>query len=217
MADASFLAWPFFEDRHRALAGELESWCAANLPVEHGDVDAACRRLVAMLGEAGWLAHTAPELDVRSLALIRETLARHDALADFAFAMQGLGTGAITLYGSAEQRAWLERTREGGRSPPSRSPSRARARTSRRWRRRRRRTATAWVLEGEKTWISNGGIADLYTVFARTGEAAGARGLSAFLVPADSHGLVVAERLQTIAPHPLARLRFEGLRLPARR
>jgi acyl-CoA dehydrogenase len=213
--DRSFLAWPFLEDRHRALADALEAWCAAHLPVDHGDTDAACRGLVRALGQAGWLAHTAPDLDVRTLALIRETLARHDGLADFAFAMQGLGAGAITLFGSPEQRAWLDRTRAGETiaafaltEPRSGSDVAALETTA-------TRDGEGWRLDGEKTWISNGGIADLYTVFARTGEAPGARGLSAFLVPADTPGLVIAERLETIAPHPLARLRFEGLRLPA--
>lgn len=219
MADASFLAWPFFEDRHRALAAALEAWCEENLPVEHGDVDAACRDLVRRLGQGGWLMHTATETggapDVRTLCVVRETLARHDALADFAFAMQGLGAGAITLFGSAEQRRWLERTRRGEAiaafaltEPASGSDVAAIAMTA-------ARDAEGFVLNGEKTWISNGGIADFYCVFARTGEAPGARGLSAFIVPADTPGLEVAERLEVIAPHPLARLRFRDLRLPA--
>jgi acyl-CoA dehydrogenase len=213
--DRSFLAWPFFEERHRRFADDLEAWCAANLPVDHADTDAACRALVARLGAAGWLRLTAPDLDVRTLSIARETLARHDGLADFAFAMQGLGTGAITLFGNPEQRAWLDRTRAGGAiaafaltEPRSGSDVAAMETTA-------TGDGEAWVLDGEKTWISNGGIADLYTVFARTGEGPGARGLSAFLVPADTPGLVVAERLETIAPHPLARLRFEGTRLPA--
>jgi acyl-CoA dehydrogenase len=213
--DRSFLHWPFFEDRHRALADELEAWCAARPPVDHSDTDAACRALVRDLGEAGWLRHTGPELDVRSLSLIRETLARHDGLADFAFAMQGLGMGAVTLFGSPEQRAHLEATRAGRAiaafaltEPRSGSDVAALETTA-------TRDDDAWILDGEKTWISNGGIADLYTVFARTGEGPGARGLSAFLVPADTPGLTIAERLETIAPHPLARLRFEGCRLPA--
>jgi acyl-CoA dehydrogenase len=214
MADGSFLSWPFFEDRHRDLAARLEDWCTANLPVDHGDVDAACRGLVAALGRDGWLAHTAPDLDVRTLALIRETLARHDGLADFAFAMQGLGAGAITLFGTAEQRQWLERTRSGAAIAAfaltePRSGSDVAAMET-----RAVRDGDGWVLNGEKTWISNGGIADLYCVFARTGESPGARGLSAFVVPGDVPGLRVAERLETIAPHPLARLAFEDLRLP---
>jgi acyl-CoA dehydrogenase len=214
MADRTFLSWPFFEERHRDLAAGLEDWCAANLPVDHGDVDAACRGLVRALGRDGWLKHTAPDLDVRTLALIRETLARHDGLADFAFAMQGLGAGAITLFGTAEQREWLGRTRAGDAiaafalTEPRSGSDVAAMETS------AARDGDGWVLNGEKTWISNGGIADLYCVFARTGEAPGARGLSAFVVPGDAPGLRVVERLETIAPHPLARLAFEDLRLP---
>ena len=218
MADASFLSWPFFEDRHRALATELEAWCAAHLPVDHGDVDAACQKLVAALGAGGWLrnsgASTGERLDVRTLCLIRETLARHDALADFAFAMQGLGMGAVSLFGTKEQRAWLDRTRAGTAisgfaltEPASGSDVAATATSA-------NRVQDGWVLNGEKTWISNGGIADLYVIFARTGEAPGARGLSAFLMPADVAGLSVEERLEVIAPHPLARLALRDVRLP---
>ncbi|HSF63883.1 MAG TPA: acyl-CoA dehydrogenase family protein [Paracoccaceae bacterium] len=218
MSDRSFLDWPFFEDRHRDLSARLEVWCAAHLPVDHGDVDAACRGLVASLGAAGWLRPTGagPEerLDVRTLALIRETLARHDGLADFALAMQGLGMGAVSLFGTPEQREWLARTRAGGAiaafaltEPGSGSDVAATATTA-------RRVPGGWQLDGEKTWISNGGIADVYVVFARTGGAPGARGLSAFLMPADVPGLTVAERLEVIAPHPLARLRLDGVILP---
>ncbi len=221
MADKSFLDWPFFEDRHRHLAGELEDWCADNLPVDHGDVDAACRALVARLGEDGWLKHSAIEpdgtgrLDVRSLCLIRETLARHDGLADFAFAMQGLGTGALSLYGSAEQRQWLAKTRAGEALPafalsePRSGSDVAHIEMT------AVRDGDDYVLDGEKTWISNGGIADIYCVFARTGEAPGARGLSAFLVEAETPGLEIAERLEVMAPHPLARLAFNSVRVPA--
>ena len=214
MADRTFLSWPFFEERHRDLAARLENWCAANLPVDHADVDEACRGLVRALGRDGWLKHTAPDLDVRTLALIRETLARHDGLADFAFAMQGLGAGAITLFGTAVQREWLDRTRAGeaiaafALTEPRSGSDVAAIETS------ATRDGDGWVLNGEKTWISNGGIADLHCVFARTGEAPGARGLSAFIVPGDAPGLRVVERLETIAPHPLARLAFEDLRLP---
>ncbi len=217
MPDTSFLAWPFFEDRHRRLAAQLDVWCAANLPVEHGDVDAACRDLVVRLGTGGWLRHSATDAgvpDVRTLCLIRETLARHDALADFAFAMQGLGAGAITLFGSPEQRRWLDRTRAGAAiaafaltEPASGSDVAAIAMTA-------EQDGAGYVLNGEKTWISNGGIADLYCVFARTGEAPGARGLSAFVVPADTSGLAVVERLEAISPHPLARLAFRDVALP---
>lgn len=224
MADRSFLNWPFLEDRHRALAEALEAWARSNLDrLDHADTDATCRNLVARLGADGFLVHSAvdPEnnassLDVRSLCLIRETLARHDGLADFAFAMQGLGTGAISLFGTSAQRTeWLTRTRAGeaisafALTEPQSGSDVANSTM----------TATAdgdqFVLNGEKTWISNGGIADIYTVFARTGEAPGAKGLSAFLVPADTPGLAIAERLETIAPHPLARLQFDDCRIPA--
>jgi len=221
MADTSFLDWPFFEDRHRKLHQQLEDWCTVNLPVDHSDVDAACKSLVANLGAGGWLTHSAidpdaPErLDVRTLCLIRETLARHDGLADFAFAMQGLGTGALSLYGSDEQRQWLHKTRAGealsafALSEPKSGSDVANIET----------TATlkgdSYVIDGEKTWISNGGIADFYIVFARTGEGPGGRGLSAFLVEADRQGLEITERLETIAPHPLARITFNNLQVPS--
>ena len=221
MSDTSFLGWPFFTDRHRALAGAIERWSATNLPAAHGDVDAACRELVQKLGRDGFLAHTAPDpdapaqLDVRTLCLMRETLARHDGLADFAFAMQGLGVGPISLFGSAEQRDWLKRTRSGRAiaafaltEEKSGSDVANCAMTA-------RRDGDAFVLDGEKTWISNGGIADIYVVFARTGEAPGAKGLSAFLVPGVTAGLSVAERIDVMAPHPLARLKFERVRIPA--
>ncbi len=221
MPDRSFLDWPFFEQRHRDWADKLDAWCAQNLPVDHSDVDAACRDLVARLGEAGFLKPTALDtanpgpLDVRTLCLTRETLARHDGLADFAFAMQGLGTGAISLFGTPEQQQWLDRTRAGKAisafalsEPRSGSDVANMDMTA-------TRDGDDYVLSGEKTWISNGGIADLYTVFARTGEAPGAKGISAFLVPADTPGLEVAERLDVIAPHPLARLSFNDVRVPA--
>lgn len=218
MTDRSFLDWPFFEDRHRELADALEVWCADNLPADHGDVDAACRDLVARLGRDGWLQHSATgdgsTPDVRTLCLIRETLARHDGLADFSFAMQGLGMGPVTLFGTDEQRAWLAETRAGraiaafALSEPASGSDVANLATE------ARPDGNGFVLDGEKTWISNGGIADIYTVFARTGEGPGAKGLSAFLVPADTPGLEVAERLEVSAPHPLARLRFDGVKLP---
>lgn len=215
MADRSFLDWPFFETRHRELSAALEEWCAGHLPVDHGDVDAACRGLVAALGSAGFLRHSGAaegeRLDVRSLCLIRETLARHDALADFAFAMQGLGMGAVSLFGTPDQREWLEKTRAGRAisafaltEPYSGSDVANTATTA-------ERVDGGWRLTGEKTYISNGGIADLYVIFARTGEAPGARGLSAFLMPADSPGLSIAERIEVIAPHPLARLKLDGV------
>ncbi len=219
MADTTYRNWPFFEDRHRLLAIEIESWCSANLPVAHNDVDAACRELVAKLGEAGILQHSGARvsetLDVRSLCLIRETLARHDGLADFAFAMQGLGMGAVSLYGAPDQQKWLAKTRSGtaisafALTEPASGSDVANIATS------ARLEGDSYVLNGEKTWISNGGIADLYTVFARTGEGKGAKGISAFLVPAETPGFTVAERLEAVAPHPLARLVFDNCRIPA--
>ncbi len=218
MPDQSFLSWPFFEDRHRALAAALEAWSEAHLPVDHSDVDAACRGLVASLGAGGWLQHSGAaigeKLDVRSLCLIRETLARHDGLADFAFAMQGLGMGAVSLFGSDLQREWLGRTRAGTAiagfaltEPASGSDVAATSTTA-------VLGPQGWVLNGEKTYISNGGIADVYVIIARTGEAPGAKGLSAFLLPAETPGLSVVERIEVIAPHPLAHLALQDVVLP---
>lgn len=221
MADKSFLDWPFLEPRHKDLAGRLDDWAGTTLAgIDHADTDAACRALVRDLGAAGWLERTGAQhgetLDVRGLCLTRETLARHDGLADFAFAMQGLGTGAISLFGSPAQKdEWLPLTRTGQAisafaltEPQSGSDVANSTMTA-------TRDGDDYVLNGEKTWISNGGIADVYTLFARTGEAPGARGLSAFVLPAGLPGFEIAERLETIAPHPLATLRFTDCRLPA--
>src|SRR5215216_419304 len=221
MPDRSYLDWPFFADRHRLLADAIDRWSASHLPVDHGDVNAACRDLVARLGRDGWLLHSAVDpdapgpLDVRTLCLIRETLARHDGLADFAFAMQGLGAGAISLFGTVEQRGWLRRTRTGAAiaafalsEPKSGSDVANMEMTA-------SKDGDAYVLDGTKTWISNGGLADFYVVFARTGEAPGARGLTAFVVDAGAPGLRVAERIAVIAPHPLATLELDGVRVPA--
>ncbi|MFM7785226.1 MAG: acyl-CoA dehydrogenase family protein, partial [Gammaproteobacteria bacterium] len=227
-SDRSYLDWPFLEPQHRELALALDAWALDALAegrVDHHDTDAACRALVGLLGEGGWLTHAARDpddpgsrLDVRTLCLIRETLARHDALADFAFAMQGLGSGAISLFGSpALQAEFLPGVRDGSKmaafalsEPDAGSDVAAMATTA-------RRDGEHFVLDGEKTWISNGGIADFYTVFARTGEGPGAKGLSVFVVDADTPGLEIAERIEVIAPHPLARLRFTGCRVPATR
>ncbi|NOX74986.1 MAG: acyl-CoA dehydrogenase [Alphaproteobacteria bacterium] len=215
MPDKSFLNWPFFEDRHRLLSAGLENWCAAHLPADHSDIDAACISLVAALGKAGFLQHSGgADLDVRTLCIIRETLARHDGLADFSFAMQGLGMGTVSLFGSDEQRQWLNKTRAGtalsafALTEPASGSDVANIAT------RAEKSGNDYLLNGEKTWISNGGIADIYTIFARTGEGEGARGLSAFLVPADTPGFNIVERLETIAPHPLARIEFDNMRLP---
>ncbi len=220
MPGTSFLDWPFFEPRHRALAEKLDGWAAENLvAIDHDNVDAACRALVARLGQDGWLVHTAPgdeadRIDVRTLALVREILARHSGLADFAFAMQGLGAGPVSLFGTPAQRATLlPKTRQGqaiaafALSEAASGSDVANIGTT------ARRDGNAFVIDGEKTWISNGGIADFYVVFARTGEAPGARGLSAFIVEAGNPGLSVVERIGVIAPHPLARLKFDNCRV----
>ncbi|MEA3050174.1 MAG: acyl-CoA dehydrogenase [Sphingomonadales bacterium] len=215
-----FLDWPFFDARHRELAEMLDHWCQAELSgVEPADVDAACRALVGQLGDAGWLTHCVPDeagrLDVRSLCLIRETLARHSGLADFAFAMQGLGSGTIALFGSPEQKAAIlpsvargEKIAAFALTEPDSGSDVANIAT------RAEERDGGWVLNGEKAFISNGGIADFYVVFARTGEAPGAKGLSAFLVERGTPGLDDSERTEVIAPHPLATLAFRDMRLP---
>jgi acyl-CoA dehydrogenase len=221
MADRTFLDWPFLEERHRALARELEAWCEAELADDHeGNVDQACRDLVEKLGAGGWLRHCVPDaegkLDVRSLALIRETLARHNGLADFAFAMQGLGSGTISLFGTDEQKAnYLPAVARGEMiaafaltEPESGSDVASISTTA-------EAVDDGWVVNGAKTYISNGGIADYYILFARTGEAPGAKGLSAFIVDRGTPGLDDSERIEVIAPHPLATLRFTDMRLPA--
>jgi acyl-CoA dehydrogenase len=212
------LDWPFFEPRHRDLAESIEQYCSANLGRGHSaDVDAECRALVKSLGEAGFLqlcvGDGAAPPEVRSLAIMREVLARHSGLADFAFALQGLGSGAISLFGSHEQQAqWLPKVASGEMlaafamtEPACGSDAANIAMTA-------RQDGYGWALDGEKTYISNGGIADFYVTFARTGDGEGSRGLSAFIVPADAAGLSVIERIEVIAPHPLARLKYVGVR-----
>jgi len=217
---------PFFDAGHRELAEALDAYAAREAASRGhaGDVGATCRAWVRSLGDAGFLRHCVPAshggasaaLESRSLCVAREVLAWHDGLADFAFAMQGLGTGAITLAGTDAQRSrWLPEVARGraiaafALSEPGAGSDAAALSTA------ARRDGSHWVLDGEKTWISNGGIADVYCVFARTGEAPGARGISAFVVPADADGFSIAERFDVMAPHPLARLAFRGCRLPA--
>jgi acyl-CoA dehydrogenase len=226
MPDRSFLAWPFFDDAHRALAAKLEAWTAAEIaPHEHDerDVDALSRRFVRMLGDDGWLRYCVPQdyggqfakVDVRSLCIIRETLARTSGLADFAFAMQGLGSASIALYGSdALKQAYLPKVCAGRQvaafalSEPEGGSDVAGLRMT------ARLDGDHYVLDGRKTWISNAGIADHYVVFARTGEAPGAKGLSAFVVDAATPGLAVSEKIAIIAPHPLGTLDFTNCRVP---
>lgn len=226
MSDKTYLEWPFFEPAHAALEQALDDWADKEISQQHAsDVDQACRTLVRQLGEAGWLAHAiagreygaaGERIDTRAICLIRETLARHSGLADFAFAMQGLGSGAICLHGSAAQRAaYLPRVARGkaiaafALSEPQAGSDVAAMQCAAVC------DGDDYVLDGEKTWISNGGIADFYVVFARTGEQPGARGISAFIVDAGTPGFEIAERIDVIAPHPLARLRFNGCRIPA--
>ena len=213
------LSWPFFEERHRQLAKDLEEWCAATIhDAEPSDADYAVRATVAEMGKAGFLklcvgeGDTRP--DVRSLALCRETFARWHGLVDFAFAMQGLGSGAISLFGTVEQkREWLPRVASGeaiaafAMTEPECGSDAANMQTS------AMLDGNEWVLVGEKTYISNGGIANFYVTFARTGEGEGAKGLSAFIVLAEA--VTVEERIEVIAPHPLGRLKYDNVRIPA--
>ncbi len=216
---------PFFEDRHRRLLHDLTGWCETHLsPDEPIDIDMYCRALVSALGEAGWLRYCVPSnaggalpyLDVRTLCLIRETLAYHAGLADFAFAMQGLGSGAITLAGSPTlQQRYLPQVAAGkwlaafALSEPEAGSDVAALTTT------ATRDGNHYRLNGVKTWISNGGIADFYTIFARSEHTSGTKGISAFIVPADTPGLSIAERIRVIAPHPLATLRFDDCLVPA--
>ena len=230
MADKSFLGWPFFDDEHRTLASALEVWAAehvATIPEAREEtVDEACSELVERLASAGWLDYVVPgeaggryeTLDVRSLCLLRETLARYHGLADFAFAMQGLGSGPISLFGSEEQKSnYLPGVRRGEKiaafalSEPEAGSDVASISTT------AIEDGDHYTIDGTKTWISNGGLADFYTVFARTGEEAGAKGLSAFVVDAETPGLKVPERIPMIAPHPLATLEFDNCRVPETR
>ncbi|MGE3690060.1 MAG: acyl-CoA dehydrogenase family protein [Novosphingobium sp.] len=219
--DRSFLDWPFFEPAHRDLADRLDDWAAANLPAicggGHDDVDAVCRALVRKLGEGGWLRYAVPaafggihdKLDVRSLSLIRETLARHEGIADFAFAMQGLGSGAISQFGSeAQKQAYLPDVASGAKiaafalSEPDAGSDVAAMRTA------FSHDDGRILVNGTKTWISNGGIADFYTLFARSAE--DTKRLTAAIIDADAKGLSIAERIEVIAPHPLATLQFDN-------
>lgn len=219
------LAWPFFDAEHSEWTARLDAFASspAMAAIDHQDVGGACRTLVRELGQAGLLeaavSLTGGEgIDSRKICLARETLAFHDGLADFAFAMQGLGTGAISLAASDElKQAILPKVAAGEwvaafALSEKLAGSDVAAMTC---------AATIdgdyYVLNGEKTWISNGGIADVYTVFARTGEAPGTRGISAFVVFADDPGFSISEQIDVIAPHPLATIRFDNCRIPAAR
>jgi acyl-CoA dehydrogenase len=224
VADTSWLDWPFLDDSHRDLQQRLSAWCGGYHFTHEGDTDSICKQLVSDLGQSGWLRSAVPsqwggaseKLDVRNLAITRETLAYHGGLADFAFAMQGLGSGAISLFGTQEQQqdylpavgrgekiaAFALSEAEAGSDVAALSTSAV-------------RDGDDYVINGDKTWISNGGIADFYVVFARTGEAPGARGLSALIVDANAPGFAVSDRIDTIAPHPLGTLSFDNCRVRA--
>jgi acyl-CoA dehydrogenase len=226
VADRKYLDWPFFEARHKFLAIELDQWASVHLTdVHEHDVDQVCRTLVSQLGEGGWLKYaiggtsygaSSGEIDTRAVCLIRETLARHSGIADFAFAMQGLGSGAITLFGSeAHKQRYLTRTAQGSAiaafalSEPDAGSDVAALKCE------AIPEGDTYLINGEKTWISNAGIADYYVLFARTGEGPAARGISAFIIEAGTPGLEISERIEVIAPHPLARLTFTRCRIPA--
>ena len=227
MSDESFLQWPFFNDEHRELAEQLDDWANRHIPSltaeEHHDLDGTCKAIVKALGDAGFTSYAVPasaggqhkKLDVRSLCIIRETLARHNALADFSFAMQGLGSGPISLFGDeAQQATYLNAVATGDKiaafslSEPEAGSDVAAMSCS------ARADGDQWVLNGTKTWISNAGIADFYTVFARTDDSGGAKGISCFVVEADTPGFEVTERIDLVAPHPLGTLTFSDCRIP---
>lgn len=228
MSERSYLEWPFFEAHHRELEADLEAWAQEHMDTltahEHHDVDGTCKALVKALGDAGFAGYAVPasgggnleKLDVRSLCIIRETLARHNALADFAFAMQGLGSGPISLFGNTQQQThYLPQVAAGTKisafalsEPNAGSDVAAMQCTA-------RRDGDDFVLTGTKTWISNAGIADFYTVFARTDDSGGAKGISCFIVEANTPGFAVSERIDLIAPHPLGTITFNNCRVPA--
>ena len=227
MSDESFLQWPFFNDEHRELAEQLDDWANRHIPSltaeEHHDLDGTCKAIVKALGDAGFTSYAVPasaggqhkKLDVRSLCIIRETLARHNALADFSFAMQGLGSGPISLFGDeAQQATYLNAVATGDKiaafslSEPEAGSDVAAMSCS------ARADGDQWVLNGTKTWISNAGIAGFYTVFARTDDTAGAKGISCFVVEAGTPGFEVTERIDLVAPHPLGTLTFSDCRIP---
>jgi acyl-CoA dehydrogenase len=223
---SSHLDWPFFEARHKTLAGDVELWAGANLNEDHGtDVDDACRKLVRELGDAGWLKYAVggtaygghpATIDTRAVCLIREALACHSGLADFAFAMQGLGSGAITLFGTSDQKQRYLPPVASGNAIAAFALSESTAGSDvGALKCEATLDGDCYILRGEKTWISNGGIADFYVIFARTGEADGSRGISAFIVDSTLPGLEIPERIHVIAPHPLARLTFNNCRVSA--
>jgi acyl-CoA dehydrogenase len=224
MPASHHLDWPFFEPRHKELAIELEQWASTHASGDHGDdIDQACRDFVRKLGAGGWLKHAvggtaygavSETIDTRAICLIRETLARHSGLADFAFAMQGLGSGAITLFGTHDQKKrYLPRVAKGDGIAAFALSELNAGSDAAALECEARLNGDAYVLNGDKTWISNGGIADFYVLFARTGQGQGWRGISAFVVDSDTPGFRIAERVRVIAPHPLARVVLDTCRV----
>ena len=230
MSDHTYLDWPFFDDRHRKYAKELSEWVKKEIvllqheePKNNDELDGLCRDIVKKLGEGGWLKYCVPKafggklesFDVRTLALTREILSYHSGLADFSFAMQGLGSGAITLFGSDEQKqSYLVPVAEGKKiaafaisEPEGGSDVAAMGTTA-------KLDGDEYCLNGKKAWISNAGIANYYVLFARTDDAPGAKGLSAFIVDSDTPGITVSERVNVIAPHPLGTLSLKNCRIP---
>ncbi len=224
----AILSLPLFTDEHRAMATELRAWALAEADDADADgqddVDDSCRVLVKRLGAAGWLRYAVPAshggvydtLDVRSLCIARESLARVSGLADFVFAMQGLGAGPISMFGSPALKArYLPRVATGEAiaafaiSEAEAGSDVAAMRTT------AVRDGDDYVIDGEKRWISNGGIADQYVVFCRLGDAD--REFVALVVEPADDGFQIAQRTSTIAPHPLATLRFDECRVPANR
>lgn len=226
MIDTTFLDWPFFDDAHKELALKLDDWCQRVLvPLGHSedDIDGQCRTILGLLAGGGWLKYCVPaayggqldELDVRSLCLIRETLGRYNGLADFVFAMQGLGSGTITVAGNdAQKQAYLPKVANGTAMAAFALTELASGSDVANMESTATDMGDHYVVNGAKTYISNGGIADFYVLFARTGEAPGARGISAMIVDADTPGLEIAERIHVIAPHPLATLKFTDMKVP---
>ncbi|MDO9025446.1 acyl-CoA dehydrogenase family protein [Zwartia sp.] len=224
MFNPDSLKLPFFEESHRTLYEDVKTWSAAALTnrVHQGDVDAHCVHLIHQLGDAGWLRYCVPaeyggalqELDSRSLCLLRQTLGYYDGLADFSFVMQGLGSGPISLFGSeALKQKYLPHVASGkmiaafALSEPDAGSDVAAMST------RATRTSHGYRLNGVKTWISNAGIADFYTVFARV-ENDDAEGVTAFVVDANTPGLHVSERFEVCAPHPIGTLTFTDCEIP---
>lgn len=221
---ASHLKWPFFEQRHGDRQRKLDAWCGEQSWTQEpscGELDANCRDIAARLGEAGFLKIAVPQpfgddesLDARSLCLMRETLAGHEPLADFVYAMQVLGSAPISLYGNSGQKeAWLSDVAAGRKIAAFALSEKEAGSDVAAMTMSAERRKGDYLLKGAKAWISNAGIADFYVVFARTAE--GKRGISAFVVPADTPGLQVGERTRAIAAHPLGNLEFNDCRVPS--